>query len=182
MRLFAAVLLAGVAMAPAAEYTIDSAHSSAGFAVRHMMVTNVRGQFSKVAGKISYDPANLAASKVEATIDATTVDTREPKRDTHLKSPDFFDVALFPTITFRSTKWWKEGEKVKVAGDLTMHGVTKSVVLDLDGPHLQGKVIGASATTKLSRKEFGLTWNRVLEAGGVSVGDEVTVTLEIEAK
>ncbi|MFN0102785.1 MAG: YceI family protein [Bryobacteraceae bacterium] len=186
MRIFSIFLLAAAAYG--AEYTIDSAHSAASFGVRHMMVSTVRGHFSKVTGKVTYDPNNLNASKVEATVDATTIDTREAKRDAHLKSADFFDVAKFPTITFRSTKWTKEAGKLKIAGDLTIHGVTKPVVLDVDGPAAEVKgqggamTIGASATTKVSRKDFGLMWNRLLETGGAVVGDEVTITLDIEAK
>jgi len=167
-------------------YTIDSAHSSAGFSVRHMMVSNVRGQFSKVAGTIVYDEKNLDASKVDATIDVTTINTREEKRDAHLKSPDFFDVEKFNTMTFKSTSFYRENGKVMVKGDLTIHGVTKPVVLTVDGPSpevkgMGGYRVGASATTTINRKDFGLTWNRALEAGGVVVGDEVQVTVDIEA-
>jgi polyisoprenoid-binding protein YceI len=180
-----ALLLASIA-AIGAEYTIDSTHSAATFGVRHMMVTNVRGQFSKVTGKVVYDPKNLASSKVEATIDASSIDTQEPKRDAHLKSADFFDVAKFPTLTFRSTKWMRENGKLKIAGDLTLHGVTKPVVLDVEGPATEvkgasGMMIGATASTKISRKDFGLTWNKLLDTGGAVVGDEVSITLDIEA-
>lgn len=172
----------------AAEYTIDPAHSAASFGVRHMLISTVRGDFSNVSGKIIYDPNNLAASKVEAVIDATTVNTRIEKRDNHLKSADFFDVAKYPTITFRSTKWTKEGNKLKIAGELTIHGVTKAVVLNVEGPTAEVKgpdgsvSIGASATTKVSRKDFGLTWNKLMEAGGAVVGDDITIILDIEAK
>jgi len=182
MRTLTLLLLSAAAYG--ADYTIDSAHSGASFGVRHMMVSTVRGHFSKLTGTVSYDPKNLAAAKVEATIDASTIDTREPKRDGHLKSPDFFDVAKFPTITFRSTKWTQSAGKFKIAGDLTLHGVTKPVVLDVDGPNGDAKspILGATATTKISRKEFGLAWNKLLETGGAVVGDEVTITLDIEAK
>lgn len=167
-------------------YKIDSSHSSATFSVRHMMVSNTKGEFSKMEGTIVYDAKNLAASKVEATIDASTINTREPKRDAHLKSPDFFDVAKFPTLTFKSKKFYKEGAQIKVKGDLTIHGVTKEVVLALDGPTPEAKsprggiVIGASASTKINRKDFGLVYNAALETGGVLVGDEVSITLDIE--
>jgi polyisoprenoid-binding protein YceI len=173
--------------AAGAEYTIDSAHSSVSFAVRHMMVTNVRGQFSGLKGTISYDAKNLAASKVEATVQAGTVNTGIVKRDDHLRSADFFDVAKFPAISFKSTKWWREGARIKVAGDLTLHGVTKSVVFDLEGPAPEVKApdggfrTGATATAKINRKDFGLTWNTVMEGGGFTVGDEVSLTLDIEA-
>ncbi|MBL8241240.1 MAG: polyisoprenoid-binding protein [Bryobacterales bacterium] len=184
---FTALFLLSVA-AFSADYTIDAAHSSATFGVRHMVVSTVRGSFSKVAGKVTYDPKNLAASKVEATVDVTTINTNEPKRDEHLKSPDFFDAAKYPAMSFRSTKWTQAGGRLKIAGDLTLHGITKPVVLDADAPAPEvkgmggGMVIGTSATTKISRKEFGLTWNRLLETGGAVVGDEVTITLDIEAK
>lgn len=186
MRTLAILLLSAAAYG--AEYTIDSAHSAATFGVRHMMVSTVRGHFAKVTGKVSYDPQNLAACKVEATVDATTIDTREAKRDAHLKSPDFFDVAKFPALTFLSTKCTREGGKLKIAGNLTIHGVTKPVLFDVDGPSPEMKsaggvmIIGASANTKISRKDFGMRWNRLLEAGGAVVGDEVLITLDIEAK
>jgi len=167
-------------------YTIDPAHTSADFSVKHMMVSTVRGSFTKTTGTIVYDAANLANSSVEATIDATSISTRVEARDNHLKSPDFFDVAKFPTITFKSKQWYKEGGALKVKGDLTMHGVTKEVVLAVDGPSPEinaGRVtkIGATATLQVNRKDFGLLWNRAIEAGGVTVSDEVTITIDIEA-
>ena len=182
----AILALAGAAMAQGT-YTIDKAHSSAQFSVRHMMISNVKGAFSAVAGTIVYDPNNPAASKVDATIDVNSIDTREPKRDAHLKSPDFFDAAKYPSMEFHSKQAWKSGNNIQVKGDLTMHGVTKEVVLDVDGPTAEIKDpggnmrIGATATTKLNRKDWGLTWNRALEAGGVMVGDEIAITLDIEA-
>ena len=171
----------------AAEYQIDSAHSAAEFSVRHLMVSNVKGQFSKITGTLVYDPNNIEASKVEAVIDVSTVDTREPKRDGHLKSPDFFDAAKYPTMTFKSTGMKRDSGKLLLMGDLTMHGVTKPVTLTVDGPtpeikDPQGNTrIGASATGQISRKDWGLVWNHSLEAGGVVVGDDVTITLDIEA-
>ena len=170
-----------------AVYEIDSAHSGAHFAVRHMAVSNVRGEFGGVKGSIVYDPKNLAASKVEATIDARTINTREPKRDDHLKSADFFDVAKFPTLSFRSKQFYQQAGQLKVKGDLTMHGVTKEVVLDVDGPTPEAKDpwgklrIGAQATTRINRKEWGLLWNKTLEAGSLLVGEEVSITLDLEA-
>jgi len=176
-------LLASLAFAET--YSIDSAHTAANFAVRHMMVSNVRGQLGKVTGTIQYDPKNLSASKVSATIDLNGINTSEPKRDAHLKSADFFDIATHPTITFEGTKWWKEGKQTKVGGQLTIHGVTKPAVLDVEiSPVLksaQGSRIGAQATTKLNRKDFGLTWNQALDAGGVAIGDEVQVIIDLEA-
>ncbi len=168
-------------------WTIDSAHSAAQFSVRHMMVSNVRGEFGKLTGTAVYDPANPATATVEATIDATTISTREPRRDEHLKSPDFFDVAKYPTITFKSKKVEPAGEgHLKVTGDLTMKGVTKEVVLDVTGLNAEVKDqrgtarVGASATTRLNRKDFGVSWNRALDSGGVVVGDDVDVILDVE--
>jgi polyisoprenoid-binding protein YceI len=184
MRIIGLLLLA--ASAWGAEYTIDTAHSAAGFGAKHMMVTNVRGRFSNVTGKISYDPKNLASAKVEAIIDTNTVDTQQAKRDAHLKSPDFFDVAKYPTMTFKSTKWEKAGGKLHITGDLTIHGVTKSVTLDVEGPAPEvrgpgGITIGASAGTKVNRKEFGLIWNKLMDTGGAVVSDAITITLDVEA-
>ena len=184
--LAAVVLLSAAALAQAVQYEIDPVHSSAQFSVRHMMVSNVRGEFAKVTGTVVHDPKNLKASSVEATIDATSINTHEPKRDDHLKSPDFFDVAKYPTLTFKSKKVEKAGAgKLRVTGDLTIHGVTKEVVLDVEGPSPEVKMgpnikSGASATTTVNRKDFGLAWNKVLKNGGWLVGDEVKITLEIE--
>ena len=185
-----AALGAALFVAPslAATWNIDSAHSSAQFSVKHLMIATVRGEFSKMAGTIEFDGKSIASIKVDATIDATTVTTREPKRDAHLKSADFFDVEKFPTIIFKSKKAVAAGPgKFKLTGDLTMHGVTKEVTLDVDGPTTEikdpwGNVkIGASATTKINRKEFGVSWNGNLDNGGVVVGDEVTITIDLEA-
>lgn len=166
-------------------YSIDGAHTAANFSVRHMMVSNVRGQLGKTSGTVEYDPKNITTSKVTARIDLDGINTNQPKRDAHLKSPDFFDIAKYPTLSFESTKWWKEGDKTKIAGNLTLHGVTKPVILEADiSPAIKetgGTRIGAQATTKINRKDFGLTWNRTVEAGGVAVGDEVLITLDIEA-
>ena len=184
--LFATIALAGATFGQAT-YTIDGAHSAAQFSVRHLMVSNVRGAFSKVAGTIQYDARNLGASKVEATVDINSVDTREPKRDEHLKSADFFDAAKYPTMTFKSKQVSKAGDKVLVKGDLTLHGVTREVTLTLDGAPQEVKDpwgatrIGTQATTKINRKDFGLLWNKNLDGGGVMIGDEVSITLDIEA-
>ena len=182
----AVALLSAAAMAQAVQWEIDPVHSSAQFSVRHMMVSNVRGEFAKLSGTVVYDSRNLKASSVEVTIDATSINTHEPKRDEHLKSPDFFDVAKYPTLTFKSTKVEKAGAgKLRVTGDLTIHGVTREVVLEVEGPTPEVKMgpdlkAGASATTTVNRKDFGLVWNRALETGGMLVGDEVKITLEIE--
>jgi len=182
MRILSFLLAAGAAFG--ASYTIDTAHSAASFGVRHMLVSTVRGHFSKMTGTINYDPKNLSAATVEAVVDVNTIDTRQAKRDAHLKSADFFDAEKYPSITFKSTKWSKEGGKLKIAGNLTIHGITKAVVLNVEGPNgdVNGPVLGASATTKISRREFGLAWNKLMETGGAVVGDEVEITLDIEAR
>jgi polyisoprenoid-binding protein YceI len=182
----AAAALALPSYALASTWEADPYHSNANFTVRHMMVTNVTGTFGKVAATVNLDDKDITKSTVTAIIDATSIDTREPKRDGHLKSPDFFDVAKYPTITFKSKKVEKAGEgKLKVTGDLTLRGTTKEVVLDVEGPTKEikdpsaGTRIGAVATTKLNRKDFGLNWNKALEAGGVLVGDDVSVLINL---
>ncbi len=173
-------------MSQAITYTIDPAHSTAGFKVRHLMVSNVRGEFSKVTGTVVVDPDAPENSKVEAHIDASTIHTRDEQRDAHLKSADFLDVEKFPEITFVSKKVAGADGEWKVTGDLTIHGVTKQVTLDVEGlaPEVKdpwGNVkSGATATTKISRKDFGMVFNMALETGGVMVGDEVTISLELE--
>ena len=168
-------------------YVIDPSHSTAGFKVRHLMVSNVRGEFSGVAGTVLFDAEDSANSKVEAAIDATTIQTRDSQRDQHLNSADFFDVEKFPKITFISKKVVPVGDaEWRVVGDLTIHGVTREVDLDVEGPTPEVKdpwgniKIGATATTKLDRRDFGLVFNMALEAGGVMVGDEVAIELELE--
>jgi polyisoprenoid-binding protein YceI len=185
------VTVSARAAAPAPTTTtweIDPTHTSAEFSVKHMMVSNVKGQFGKVTGEVVLDDKDPRKSTATVVIDATTIDTREPKRDAHLKSPDFFDVAKYPTITFKSTKIEKAGKaKFKMTGDLTMHGVTKPVVLNVEGPTadvkdmMGGLARGAQISGKLDRKDWGLTWNKPLEAaGGVLVGDEVTLDIGVE--
>ena len=181
-------MAAFTAPARASVWEIDSAHSSAEFSVKHMMVSTAKGRFDKVTGTLNLDDKNPTKSTVELTIDPSTIDTHEAKRDGHLKSPDFFDVAKFPTITFKSTKIEKSGKaKFKVTGDLNMHGVTKPVTLTVEGPtpgmkNPFGSISsGVSATGKINRKDWGLTWNKPLEAaGGVLVGDEVTINVDLE--
>lgn len=180
----AALSISGIA--GAATYRIDSAHSGASFKVRHLMISNVRGEFAKVTGTVDFDPTNLEESRIDATIDATTINTREAKRDAHLKSPDFFDTAKYPAITFVSKKITKAADnQYKAVGDLTMHGVTREVTLDVEAtPEIKdprgGARLGAAATTKINRKDFGLNWNRGLETGGVVVGDEVEIVIDVE--
>src|ERR1017187_9501051 len=168
-------------------YQIDSAHSAAHFSVRHMMVSNVRGEFTKLSGSLAYDAANPANSSIEARVEVASISTREPQRDTHLKSADFFDAEKFPELTFRSKQVVNEGGEWKVKGDLTIHGVTREVSLTVEGPTPEvkdpwgGYRIGATAETKIHRKDFGLVWNMALEAGGIVVGDDVKITIELEA-
>lgn len=172
--------------AQASDWTFDSAHTSAQFAVKHMMVSTVRGAFSKVTGSVHLDDTDVTKSTIEAVIPVDSVDTREPKRDAHLKSADFFDAAKFPTMTFKSTKITAgQPGKLVVEGILTLHGVSKPVVLDTEvTPELKGMggkaMRGVSATTKINRKDFGLVWNHALETGGVAVGDEVTIQIDAE--
>ena len=179
-----AVTLPGYALAT--EYVIDPAHSNAMFAVRHLMVSTVRGEFGKIQGTLNLDDKDITKSTVTATIDTASIDTNEAKRDEHLRSADFFDVQKYPTITFKSTKVQKAKNGLKVTGDLTIRDVTKPVVLDVEGPTKPVKDpygnmrIGAAATTKVNRQDFGLKWNAPLEAGGVVVGDEVKITLDLE--
>ncbi len=171
---------------PSITYEIDPAHSAVHFSVRHLMVSNVRGEFTKVSGTVNFDPEKPETSTVEATIDANSISTRDSQRDGHLKSPDFLDTEKFPTITFRSKKVEIQPGGGKITGDLTIHGVTREITLDVEGPSPEMKDpwgkqrIGASATAKLNRKDFGLTWNAALETGGVMVGEEVKITLDVE--
>lgn len=171
----------------ASTWEIDAGHSVAAFSVRHLMVSNVRGELGKVTGTLHLDDQDITKSTVEATIDVSTINTRDEKRDGHLKSPDFFDVAHFPTITFKSKRVQKvSADQLKVTGALTIHGVTQEVTLTVNGLAAPVKdpwgntKSGATATVVLSRKDFGMTWNKALETGGMVVSNDVNVTLEIE--
>ncbi len=182
LRSLAVAVVALPAFAFAADsWKIDPPHTQTGFSVKHFMISNVRGDFDKTEGKAVIDDADITRSTVEATIDVTTVSTRDAKRDGHLKSPDFFDAAKFPTMTFKSTKVEKAGEGLKVTGDLTMHGVTKPVVLDVTGPSAAitdpyGMTRRAlSATGKVNRKDFGVSYGP-----DSVVSDMVTITIEAE--
>jgi polyisoprenoid-binding protein YceI len=187
---FLSVLIIGVpalARAQAAVWTIDPGHSAATFSVRHMLVANVRGEFAGPVGTASFDPRDLTTLRVEATIDARTINTRNPDRDKDLRSDLFFDVARYPRITFKSRSATVESPgKLKVLGDLTIRGVTKPVTLAIDGPTGEikdiwgSRRIGATATTTIDRRDFGLVYNRMLEAGGAVVGDQVSIALDIE--
>jgi polyisoprenoid-binding protein YceI len=181
------IALALPAFAFASTWSIDPEHSNVGFKVRHLMVSNVKGNFDKHTGTVEINDKDIAKSKVEVSIDTNSINTNVQKRDEHLRSADFFDVAKYPTMTFVSKKVAKAGkDKLKVTGDLTLHGVTKQVVLDVEGPSKESKDPwgnirkGATATTKINRKDFGLVWNAALETGGVAVGEEITITMEIE--
>lgn len=170
----------------ASAWDIDASHSVAAFSVRHLMVTNVRGELGKVSGTINLDDKDITKSTVEATIEVAAINTRDAKRDEHLRSPDFFDVAKFPNITFKSTKVEKAGAGLKVTGTLTIRGVSKEVALNVDGPAPAVKdpwgntKSGFTATVKLNRKDFGVQWNKSLDGGGVVVSDEVNVTIDLE--
>ena len=175
------------AAAATSTWQIDPNHSAAQFAVRHLSISTVRGAFTKVNGTIQLDDKDISKSSVEVTIDADSVDTRVPNRDKDLRSDHFFDVQKYPTITFKSTKVEQvEPGKLKVTGDLTIHGVTKPVVLDVEGP--TGAVkdpwgnqrAAANATTKINRQDYGVKWNATMDGGGVVVGDDVAITIDVE--
>ena len=166
-------------------WKIDPSHTHAEFAVRHLMISTVKGRFAEVQGTVRTDETDAAASQVDVTIGVSSIDTREPQRDAHLRSADFFDAGNFPQITFRSTRVDGGGESFKVTGDLTIRGTTREVVLDVttEGRGKDpwgGERAGFSATTRIKRSEFGLTWNQLLEAGGVAVGDDVKISIDVE--
>ena len=168
-------------------WKIDPAHSTADFKVRHMMIANVKGAIKGITGDLTENATDASRSSIVANLDVTTIHTGEAQRDTHLKSADFLDTEKYPTITFKSTKVEKKGDaEYSVTGDLTIHGVTKPVTLKVDGPTQPHKDpwgntrIGLEASTKINRKDFGLTYNAALETGGVLVGEEVHITIELE--
>ena len=168
-------------------WAIDPAHSVAEFKVKHMMISNVKGQFTGVSGTLERHEGDVTKSKVEVTIDAASVNTRDAQRDAHLKSADFFEVEKFPTLSFKSTRIIpKNHDELAVEGQLTIHGVTHTVRFAVEGPTAPAKDpwgntrIGISATTKINRRDYGLTWNTALEAGGILVGEEVTITLDVQ--
>jgi len=175
--------------AAGARWTIDPAHTSVTFGVRHMMVSTVRGEFQKISGTVTWDPARPDATQIEATLDVASINTREAQRDAHLRSADFFDAEKYPTIQFRSkTLSRKQDGTLEIVGDLTIRETTRVVVLEVEGPTPEYKnpwgqtVIGASARTKIKRSDFGMTWNTVLEAGGVLVGDDINIQLDVELR
>ena len=181
------MLSLSLAVAQTDVWEIDPAHSSAQFSVRHMMVSNVRGDFGKMSGRVFFDGKDFAKARVEAVIDAASISTRNEGRDKDLRSPAFFDVEQFPKIEFKSRKLEPaQPGHLRMTGDLTMHGVTREVVLDVEGPTPEVKDqrgiarIGATATTKINRKDFNILWNRTLDGGGMVVSDEVQITIDIE--
>jgi polyisoprenoid-binding protein YceI len=168
-------------------WNIDPVHSVAEFKVKHMMISNVKGQFPTVTGVLALDEADHTKSRVEASIDVASINTRDAQRDTHLKSEDFLHAEKFPTLTFKSTSITRTGDgELAVAGNLSIRGVTRNVVFTVEGPTPAAKDpwgntrVGLSATTKINRKDFGLTWNAALETGGILVGDDVTITLDVQ--
>jgi polyisoprenoid-binding protein YceI len=182
-----ATALAFSATAATTTWQIDPAHTAAGFSVKHLMISTVRGQFKGVTGTINWDDQDISKSVVDVTIDATTVDTSEPKRDADLKSANFFDVEKYPTITFKSKKIEQlSAGKLKVTGDLTIHGTTKEVVLDVEGPSVSVKDpwgntrAAVNASTKINRQEYGIKWNNKMDGGGLVVSDDVNITIDLE--
>jgi polyisoprenoid-binding protein YceI len=168
-------------------WNLDPIHSVAEFKVKHMMISNVKGQFTALEGTLNLNESDLTNSYVEASAEAASVSTRDAQRDAHLKSADFFDAEKFPTLSFKSTRISRvEDGELAVTGDLTIHGVTRNVIFTVEGPTSPAKDpwgntrMGLSATTKINRKDFGLNWNAVLETGGILVGDEVTITLDVQ--
>jgi polyisoprenoid-binding protein YceI len=189
-RIVVAVLAALTWLAPALgradTYELDAAHTSVQFSIRHMMISNVRGEFTKLSGKAVGDVEHPTAATVEATIEAASVDTRNEKRDEHLRGPDFLDAAKFPTIAFKSTKVEKDGAGWKLSGDLTLHGVTKPVVLAVTNvtPPMKdpwgNTRIGGQATTTINRQDYGIVFNKTLDGGGMLVGNEIAITIDVE--
>jgi polyisoprenoid-binding protein YceI len=168
-------------------WKLDPAHSVAEFKVKHMMISNVKGQFSGISGELFFDEADVTNSRVEVSVAADSINTRDAQRDAHLKSADFLHVEKFPTLEFKSTRITRSGDgELALAGELTIHGVTRKVVFSVEGPAPAAKDpwgntrLGLSATTRINRKDFGLTWNTALETGGILVGDDVTITLDVQ--
>ena len=168
-------------------WNLDPAHSVAEFKVKHMMISNVKGRFAKVSGSLRLSESDPANSEIDATIDASSIETGDAQRDAHLKSADFFDVAKFPTLSFRSSqiRFIREGE-LQLEGDLTIRGVTRKVLFSVEGPTPPAKDpwgntrLAVSTTARINRKDFGLNWNAALESGGILVGNEVTITLDVQ--
>jgi polyisoprenoid-binding protein YceI len=172
--------------APSTTWTIDASHTNATFSVRHLMISNVRGEFQKVSGSATFDPARPEAASIKAEIEVSSISTREPQRDAHLRSADFFDVENHPLLTFASKSVRRADKGLEVVGDLTIRGTTREVVLAIDNLTPEAvdpwgnTRVGASATTKIKRSDFKMTWNTALEAGGVVVGDDVNIHIDVE--
>lgn len=167
-------------------YQLDPSHSTASFSIKHMMIARVHGGFEKLKGTLAFDPQNLVTARLDVAIDANSINTRDEQRDAHLKSADFFDVEKYPELTFKSTRMEGKDGEYRILGDLTIHGVTQPVTLEIEGLNEEVKdpwgniKIGASGKTKIKRKDFGLSWNAALEAGGLLVGDEVMINVEVQ--
>ncbi len=167
-------------------WSVDASHSEVGFSVKHLMISTVRGRFANVSGTVSFVEGNFSDAAADITIDAASIDTREDKRDAHLRSADFFDVDTFPTLTFKSRRVQNvKDQTFELVGDLTIRGITREVVLDVTFEGTQkdpwGNLkSGFSATTRINRKDFGLTWNAALETGGVLVGEDVKISLDVQ--
>ena len=167
-------------------YQLDPSHSSINFSVKHMMIAKVHGGFEKMSGVLSYDPKNPTATMVEVNIEVASINTRDTARDTHLKSAEFFDAEKYPSITYKSVRVKEKKGDLTIVGELTIHGITQPVTVELERPSEEMKdpwgnlKIGASGSAKLKRKDFGLTWNAALEAGGLLVGDDVNITLDVQ--
>jgi polyisoprenoid-binding protein YceI len=168
-------------------WNIDPVHSGAQFKVKHMMISNVKGEFTAITGTLQLDSEDITRSRIEASIDAASINTRDAQRDAHLKSADFFDVEKHSVLAFKSARVSKKGDgELSIAGDLTIHGVTRNAVFEVEGPSAPTKDpwgnlrIGLSATTRIKRSDFGLTWNTALETGGILVGDDIAITLDVE--
>ena len=179
--------MATLTAAPATTvWSVDNAHSQVGFAVKHLMISTVRGRFGSVSGTVEFPGGDYKDARADVSIDAASIDTREEKRDTHLRSADFFDVERFPTLTFKSRRVQAiNGDTFQLVGDLTIKGITREVVLDVEVEGFQkdpwgNQKAGFSATTKVNRKDFGLTWNQALETGGLLVGDDVKISLDVQ--
>ena len=185
MKTVLVTLLLAAGMAHAAPFKLDPAHMEVGFSVKHLMISNVKGRFDKVSGSLDYDGAKKQIKDIVVDVDVASVSTNEPDRDKHLKSPDFFDAAKYPHMTFKSEKVEFDGKKGKATGLLTIRDKTKKVTLDFtfngETEFMGTKKIAFSATGQIDRRDFGLTWNKTLDKGGVAVGDEVTISVDGEA-
>lgn len=183
----AALVTLSSSMLFAASYTVDASHSDVGFSIKHLGISNVRGQFKDISGTINWEGIkHIDKASIEGTVQVSSVDTQEPKRDAHLTSADFFDASVYPTMTFKSTKLFKKKDDLYAKGMLTIHGVTREVVIPVtvEGPVVDpwgNSKIGLNGQFVIDRKDYGLTWNKALDKGGVVVGDDVTITLSIQA-